>query len=272
MSQRAFAPAALALLTLPLAGPLAAAPVDDLLEALRIEETLTVMRAEGLDYGDTLAQEMFGGPTRGWDQAVERIYDMGTMRAAVRAGFDEELTAEEIEPLIDFFSSDLGQEVVTLEIEARRAMLDSEVEEAARDRYAELAGTEDARLAQVSRFIEVNDLVEQNVSGALNASFAFYEGLADGGALEMGEAEMLSDIWGQEEETRADTVEWVHGYLLMAYGPLSSEELGAYVEMSESPEGGALNRALFSGFNQMYNDISYAMGLAAAGQMAGTDL
>mgnify|MGYP001487454765 CR=1 FL=1 len=36
--------------------------------------------------------------------------------------------------------------------------------------------------------------------------------------------------------------------------------------------GAALNRALFAGFNDMYNEISYAMGLAAARQMAETDL
>jgi hypothetical protein len=34
-------------------------------------------------------------------------------------------------------------------------------------------------------FIEANDLVERNVSGALNSNFAFYRGLSDGGAFEV---------------------------------------------------------------------------------------
>lgn len=257
---------------LSLAPPAVAAPVDDLVELLRIEETIDIMRAEGAVYADELARDMLGGATPSWQAMVDRIYDADAMVASVTAGFVASIGEADVAPLVAFFGSELGQEIVALELGAREAMLDPDVEAGARARFRDLEGSEDAELALIERFVVANDLVEQNVTGALNASFAFYNGLADGGALEMTEAEMLNDIWSQEEATREDTVEWVHGYLLLAYGPLSNEELEAYVTLSETKAGAVLNQALFAGFNDMYNDISYALGLGAAREMAATDL
>ena len=117
-----------------------------------------------------------------------------------------------------------------------------------------------------------NDLIEANVAGALNASYRFYAGLVEGGAIEMTESEILADVWSQEEETRTDTTEWLYGFLLMAYQPLDADQMDAYVALSASPEGRALNRALFDAFNKMYDDISYGLGLAVAQQMRGQDL
>ena len=108
--------------------------------------------------------------------------------------------------------------------------------------------------------------------GAMNASMQFYGGLVDGGALELSQDEILRDVWEQEEETRTDTREWVHGFLLMAYGPLEDSTLKTYTALSETPAGEAMNRALFAGFDRMYGDISYALGRAAARQMQTQDL
>jgi hypothetical protein len=83
---------------------------------------------------------------------------------------------------------------------------------------------------------------------------------------------MLSDVWAQEPRTRSETEEWVKSFLLMAYGPLSGDDLDTYIGVTDTPEGQQLNRALFDGFNGMYEDISYALGLAVARQMQGTEL
>ncbi|SEL59279.1 hypothetical protein SAMN05444413_11199 [Roseivivax marinus] len=250
-----------------------AAPVDDLVAALRLDEVVGIMRDEGLVYADELAVEMLGTESsEGWRDTVGRIYDTDKMQESVVSGIRAELEDDQAEALADFFESDLGRRVVELELDARAAMVDPEVEEAARTVYRTAHATEAERLNGVEAFVEANDLVEQNVSGALNASLAFYRGLSDGGAIALTEEEVLADVWLSEEETRADTAEWLYGYLLMAYEPLDPEELARYTEMSDSPEGGALNRALFAGFNTMYNEISYAIGLAAARQMAGTEL
>ncbi|WP_254702318.1 DUF2059 domain-containing protein [Roseivivax sp. THAF40] len=247
---------------------------------MRIDDTVEIMRAEGQEYANELAVDMLGGVNASWQATVDAIYDAGTMESSVTRGFREAIDPEAVGPLLAFFESDLGREVVALEIGAREALLDEAIEEAARAEYRELTGTGDPKLQLtgdpklqlIERFIDANDLIEQNVTGALNASYAFYSGLSEGGALQLSEEEMLDDIWSQEEATRSDTEEWVWGYLMMAYGPLSEDELSEYVALSESAAGEALNKALFAGFNAMYDEISYAMGLGAAVEMAGTDL
>ena len=44
------------------------------------------------------------------------------------------------------------------------------------------------------------------------------------------------------------------------------------ISRCESPEGRALNRALFDGFDQVFVGISRALGEAAARQAAGEDI
>jgi hypothetical protein len=151
-------------------------------------------------------------------------------------------------------------------------MVDDGVEAAARDAYAMAKADDTALLSRVERFVEANDLVEANVEGALNASFQFYRGLVDGGAFEMSEADILADVWAQEDATRADTREWLLGFLLLAYGPLEKAALDDYIALSRSEAGQALNRALFAGFNRMFDEVSYALGLAAARQMQAQEL
>ncbi|MHA6344070.1 DUF2059 domain-containing protein [Roseivivax sp. CAU 1761] len=276
--------------------PATAGPIEDLAAALRIPDLVSVMREEGLAQGKSLAGEMLpSGPNPAWTAILERIYDTGRMEEVVIDSFEAHLAPEQAATLLDFFAEGDGREITRLEIEARQAMLDPAVEEAARETYrARLAetgglpeaedgaeageetgaadGAGDGRLARLDAFVAANDLVENNVMGAMNASLMFYGGLAEGGGIEMSEDEILADVWAQEEETRAETEEWVKSFLLMAYEPLSAERLDAYIALSSAPEGQALNRALFTGFNEMYEDISYALGLALAQQMRETDL
>ncbi|MFW2544036.1 hypothetical protein ACN2XU_15485 [Primorskyibacter sp. 2E107] len=256
-----------------LATPVRSAPVDELMRAVHIEEMIEIMRTEGLNYGEVLARDMLGVPgNAAWQAMLTRIYDTEKMGKVVRDTFRRSFGETQAEPLIDFFDSARGDQIVQLELDARRAMVDEDVEAAARSSFQDLEGSDDERLAQVREFIAANDLIEANVTGAMNASFQFYRGLVDGGAFVMSEQEILADVWSQEPETRAETREWLFAYMLLAYGPLEDRAMEAYIEMSSTPEGKALNRALFDGFNTMYDEISYALGLAVAQQMKGEDL
>lgn len=260
-------------LAVTLALPVHADPAEELLDALKIGEIVELMRVEGQGYAEGMAKDLLPtGGTAAWQQAVDRLYTPEAMEEVVRAGFLKSFGDTDAAPLLAYFGSDAGQEVVTLEIEARRAMVDPDVEAAAREAWRERAGSGDARLDQLDHFVEANDLLETNVVGALNASFQFYLGLVDGGGLEMTETEIVEEVWMQEEATRVDTLEWLYGYLLLAYRPLSDAELDAYIDISATPEGKAMNRALFAGFNAMYNEISYGLGLAAAHEMLAQDL
>lgn len=249
------------------------AEVKELAAALGLPEVIEVMRAEGIDYGDRMEEDLFpgrGGPA--WDAIVDGIYNTDAMQAAVLASLTTELADVDVAPLIDFFGSDRGQAIIGLEVSAREALMDPDVEAEAEAQLIEMRAEADPSLAPINDFVEINDLVESNVMGAMNSNFAFYAGMIDGGAFDMTQDEALADVWGQEDQIRSDTDLWVHSYLAMAYGPLPPEDLEAYIAISETREGQALNRALFAGFDRMYVGISRALGLAAAGMMAGEDI
>jgi hypothetical protein len=59
---------------------------------------------------------------------------------------------------------------------------------------------------------------------------------------------------------------------LLAYQPLSDDDLQTYITFSESAEGQVVNTALFVAFDEMFEGISRALGLAASQYMAGQDL
>jgi len=117
----------------------------------------------------------------------------------------------------------------------------------------------------VSEFVDANDLVEINVTGALNSNYEFYKGLMRGGAMgdELSESEILGSLWEQEPEIRQNTIEWVYSYSLMAYQPLSDDELRSYIAFAESDAGRDLNAAMFAAFGDVFDDISFALGFAS---------
>ncbi|MGL5010896.1 MAG: hypothetical protein ACRC6I_13525, partial [Paracoccaceae bacterium] len=135
--------ALLALLATPLATPFLAplyaqtaeapaAVADRIIAAMQIGPMLDVMHAEGLAYGEDLADDMLGGPDDRWTAIIARLYDRAEMQTGFTERFATELATrpEELPAIETFFASEQGQRILTLEIEARRAMLDEAVEEA----------------------------------------------------------------------------------------------------------------------------------------------
>ena len=253
------------------------AEVDALLVALRMGDTIEILREEGIEYGRTLEADMFAGAGgSGWEATVALIYDGARMSDAFRSALLREIgtDAAVIAEIRAFFEGELGRKVIGLEIEGRRAFLDDAVEEQAKAAWEETRTSDAARAALLERFVAENDLVESNVSGALNANLAFYRGMAESGAFggEMTEDQMLSDVWAQEPEVRQSTTEWVYSYLNLSYGPLSDEELEQYAAFSATPAGQKLNTALFGAYAEVFTPISRALGLAVGRQMQGQDI
>lgn len=247
-------------------------------KTLQISAILAVMREEGLDYGTTLEPELFPGKGgAGWVAQVSRIYDV----AAMQIRFDDALVAAlahedatSLDVMEGFFGSARGQRILMLEIEARRALLDEDTEDAAKVNVQEMAAEGDPRLALIRKFAEANDLIEMNVAGALNANLAFFKGMAEAGAFddEMTEDQMLSNVWSQEPDIRGETETWLYPYLALAYQPLSDDDMDAYLAFSDLDEGKALNAAVFEAFNDLFIEISADLGRAAARQMRGEDI
>ncbi|WP_136635553.1 hypothetical protein [Pseudooceanicola onchidii] len=246
--------------------------IDRLWQVLDIPASLAIMREEGQGMADSVAQDYLPGrPGSGWQADTADIYDPAAMDGLMRSAFAEDFAGTDPEPIFAFFDGDLGTRIIGLELSARRAFLDDDTENMARDRIRG-GSVPVARLAMIDDFIAANDLIEFNLSGALNTNFAFLSGLAEAEVFRMSEGEILARVYENAEDTRADTTEWLQAYLTMAYQPLSDDELQAYIDFSRLPEGQRLNRALFAGFGKMYDQQYHALGLAVARQLGAQEL
>lgn len=251
------------------------AEVDALLEDMQMAEIFDILRAEGLDYGAELADEMLGDPgDPRWTARVEAIYDTNRTYPRFRDRFRRELGGADIAGMTGFIRSDLGQRITDLEVVARRALLDPEVEAACRLEYDDAREFGTARLDAIRGFVEAGDLIDSNVTGAMNANYAFWSGMMEAGGLnaEYDQTVILNDVWAQEPELRAETEEWMYCYLLMALEPLDDAELETYTEFAESPAGRRLNRAMFVAFDEVFTDISLRLGRESARYYAAEEL
>lgn len=249
--------------------------VSDLFDAMAMPEILAIMRDEGIVYGTEVGDDLFPDRVNAdWTNTVSAIYDLDTMIEVVETDFGAALQDADVDAMLAFFTTEPGRTFVQLEVSARRAMMDDAVDEASKDAAALAMADETDRYMMVKTFVDTNDLVETNVVGAMNANFAFFTGLMDGGAAptDLTEEQVLTDVWSQEEDIRQSTTEWVYSFLMMAYQPASDDDLATYIAFSQSPAGQDLNVALFDGFDGMFNDISRALGLASSQFMIGADL
>lgn len=266
-----------AVVTIPATATAADDAAAELGRALLLDDLFKVMGREGEAYGADLDRDFLGGQGgSGWSEAVAGIYD------PVRIGqdFDRAFTAEltqsgaDIGAMTAFFTSDLGQRIMVLELSAREALLDDEIEQGARAAYGRMQADADPRVDLVRRYVETNHLIDLNVAGALNANVAFLSamGQAAGAKQPLAEGEILAQVWAQEDEVRAETEEWVMSYAIMAYAPLTDAELQSYIDFSATEDGAALNRALFAAFDRLFLSVSGDLGRALGQTLTGTRL
>lgn len=255
--------------------------VPALAQALQLDALFAIMRDEGIASAQTLQEDMFPGGGSQWAGKVEAIYDLPTLRNGFEAALQVELAddPESLAQILAFFTSDLGQRVVGLEVEARRAFLDTAAEEAARVAADDRFAARDPRVGLLERFIEAGDLIEMNVAGSLSGNLAFMTGMADAGLSETGgqgqtvpSDQLMTDVWAQEDQIRDDTTSWLYAYLGLAYAPLTEAELQEYIDFMESPAGKRLNAALFTAFDVVFRKVSYDLGREAGLAMLGTDI
>ena len=266
-----------AVLTLAASPALSDARITVLVDVLKMPEVAQILREEGLDNAQELDSDMLEGRGgAGWQLQIDAIYDTGRMVETVRRALEIELQGPDHQPALEatiaFFASDLGTKIITLENSARAAIMDESIEEVARARFAELEDTDDARLALITQIVESGDMVNRNVTAAMNSNYQFLRGLADGHGTDTSDEDILAQVAADIDEITSDTVSWLYGYLLLAYHPLSDAELQAYLEYSQTDAGQALNRGLFDGFGKAYEDISYALGRAVALNMLAKEL
>lgn len=248
---------------------------ERLVKALQLEDLFEVMAKEGEAYGQSLDAELLDGNGGAmWRQAVIEIYRPGRVWKRFLQDFDDSLVDADINSIVAFSESPLALKIFKLEVSARRALLDKSIEQASAQMIQTLRENDDPRVPLLKQFVEINDLVEFNVMGAMNANYAFYQGLIDGKGIDvsMTDEQILHEVWGQEQAIRDETSDWIYSYLALAYRPLTDAELTAYIEFSQSQAGRGLNAAIFTTFDTLYKEISYQLGLKVAASMHGDDI
>ncbi|MEM9238487.1 MAG: DUF2059 domain-containing protein [Pseudomonadota bacterium] len=249
------------------------AQFEALMDAIRISDTVEILHSEGVQYGSNLIRDMMmDADTPGWRIRVGQIYDEKRMQRLLTTGLTRELAEVDLQPLVAFFASQLGEDIITAELDARKAFFDEAVELAARDRFEDMTGNDDPLVDQITTMMSDSDLVNFNVMGIMNSNLMLYRGLADGGAIDLGEEDILRDVWTQESGVRTESTGWIQGYFLTAYGTLPEGDLETYAAFWRTEEGRALNAALFAVFDQMYEELSYLLGRAAAEQLNSEEL
>ncbi len=247
--------------------------IDRYYKALNMNEVFEILHDEGVASAIEMAQEDEGiSLSPAWTSRVESIYAIDKMDAAFRSGLTQSRSIEASEKAIAFFEGDLGSRIVDIELSARRALDDDAIEDAAREKAETMREEDPDRLALYNQFIAVNDLIDSNVTGALNANLAFYQGFGSnplfGG---MDERSMLAQVYGQETEIREGMEDWTMNFSVLAYSILTDEEVEQYIEVSDTQAGRLLNTALFAGFDKVFQLQSFELGRAMAEFMVGDD-
>ena len=250
---------------------------DAILDALQTETLLEVLQDEAVEAGTVLAGEMMPGrAAEGWAQTVERINAPARTGPILKARFAGALEGRHAGAILEYLSAPLGQRIVGLELSAREALRDPEVQQAVLVRYGDMEQAGDPRVDQIEAFIKVNDLIDANVVGALNANAAFLKGMgaaaAGGQASGLSEGDILTQVWQQEPELRAETEDWVRAFVALAYQPLSEAEMADYVAFCATPAGQAMNKALFEAFEALFVTTSYQTGEALGRWISSEDL
>jgi hypothetical protein len=241
--------------------------LEQLEQTMQVDRLFRILALEGDAFGQNVDAQILGGRGgQAWKSEIRRIYAPETGKAVFRAVFAKQLEGADIAAMERFFASPTGKRIIGLELSAREAFLEQDVEQGARDRFREMVAKQDRRVDLLNTFVEVNDLVGFNVMGTLNSNLAFMKAfVAEGGAdADLSEQDILAETLGQEEDARKEAREWLFPYLSLAYQPLSDTELEAYIAFSQTRPGRDLNSALFAAFDVLFIGISGALGQSAA--------
>jgi hypothetical protein len=245
-----------------------AAPIDTLMSSRYFGDLVEVLVDEGRATPDDFGAQM-GVPQVTWELMLAQLYDAPALTAAFRASLETTLEQGEVEAIQTFYDTDLGQRLAQLELEGRKAISDEDVLSAAVEVWSELP-IDTPRAMQIDQYVEANDLVESNIVSSMNSDIAYLRGFTAGagesvdGSGGMSEDELLRSVWLSEPDVRARVSEWVYGFSMLAYDTLTEDEFAAYIAFCESEQGQALNTALFTAFDVVYEDLSYALGAGTA--------
>lgn len=247
-------------------------------QGLDLGTMMPILRDEAVREAARLEEEgLIQGSGAPWPAVVAHIHDAQRLEEMFRAGAVDALdrvNGQRLDAGLRFYEEGLGRRLVGLETAARRVLLDEKAEAEALEAFQRAFDQDAPRAEQILRLIDRADLVAPNVASGLNASIAFSRGFADGGGFDMPltDEQAMAEPWAQQDQIEVDATEWLQGFLMTAYAPLSDAEMESYIAYATSPEGQALAQVLFAAFDRVFAQTSYDMGLAAALRLQGRQL
>ena len=225
---------------------------DRLVDALGVPALLQAFTIEGERAGQSINDGFLDGQGGDvWAETVRRLYDPLRMEAEIRTVMADVLGADQAAQALLFFDSDLGRKVIELEVEARQAFIDAQVEAAAK-----LAPS--AQSASVTDFLVARDLIERNTDVAVAARIAFFDGLVMASG-----RDGAPDVEALRPGIAQETESWLRGYYALVQSAMSADDIAVYTAFWKTEVGQAVDDALFAAFGQSYTTLSYALGQAA---------
>lgn len=240
---------------------LASEEADRLVDALGVPALIQAFTTEGEQAGQSIDDGFLDGQGGDvWAETVRRLYDPARMEAEIRATMTEVMDPDMAAQALLFFESDLGRKIIDLEVKARQAIIDPQVEAAAK-------AAPSAQGASVTDFLAARDLIDRNTDVAVEARTAFFDGLI----LASGRADG-PDVEALRPGIAEETESWLRGYYAVIQSALSADDIAIYTAFWETDVGVAVDDALFAAFGQSYTTLSYALGQAAGRMMPQSEL
>ena len=234
--------------------------ISDLYDALQMDRVNEIIRAEGIrDARGTGEAYLSANSVERFVEQAKSVYQLDNMEKDFKRLLTENLSTSEANEILLFYRLPIGKLASELEVSARVAISETEIEEMAKTMLKEAKAIKNTRLNEIESVIKILELVEQNLIGAYAAQFAFMYELSKLGVLELSRQEMIDIITNDEEKLKGEILEWLMAFSHMAYAPMSDEEFRVYNDFSKSDLGILLNKALFSVYNEMAKDQSQSL-------------
>ncbi|WP_299731849.1 DUF2059 domain-containing protein [uncultured Tateyamaria sp.] len=241
---------------------LASPETDRLVDAMGIPALIAAFSMDGIANSHAINDGVLNGQGGAiWAETVSRLYDPARLEQEVRSSFAEALDDQIAAQALLFFESELGARIIDLEVQARNAMLNPELEAAAKASPA-------AQSEALTHFLEVRNLVDRNTDAALEAQVAFFAGIAATAP----QAAPVPDSDAQRALIRVDTERWLRGYYALAQSPLNEDDVAIYTAFWDTEVATELDDALFAAFGTSYSTLSFGLGQAAGRLLPQNDL
>jgi len=173
-----------------------------------------------------------------WPVAAAQHFDSDRMRASTVKRLARLMSDDEIDNLLEVFSTDFAVKITAIEEREQNALPFEQTIEKGGVIVAALSKDAPARLQQYFDMIEVVGVLDSTVSLVMNMQYAFLSGASLTGMLPvpMTDAQIVAGISAQEPQLRRDVLNNIVTISAYIYRDLSDEDVAEYIGVLSIPE------------------------------------